>query len=252
MTVDYPQPAQLSGLRILWKEAFGDTDVFLDAFFETGFSPRRCRCVTEDGKVAAALYWFDVACGAQHFAYLYAVATAKSFRGRGLFSALLEDTKRILRSEGFHGILLVPENESLGRMYEKFGFFPCTEVCTLTAAAGVEPAAFREIGPGEFARLRRGMLPPGGVLQEGADLDFLAAQCHFWSGENALAVGQIYDGRLVLQEFLGDETQMPGLLRALDVHVGIARMPGTGEKFAYLLPLRENCLRPGYFALALD
>ena len=42
MTVDYPAAGQISGLRALWKEAFGDSDVFLDAFFAHGFSPSRC------------------------------------------------------------------------------------------------------------------------------------------------------------------------------------------------------------------
>lgn len=252
MTVDYPSPAQVQGLRSLWKEAFGDSDVFLDSFFESAFSPRRCRCVTEKGAVLAALYWFEVTCGAQRLAYLYAVATAKSHRGRGLFSALLADTRRVLAEEGFDGILLVPETESLGRMYQKFGFFPCTAVRTAEFQAGAEPVPFREIGPGEFARLRRGLLPGGSVLQEGADLAFLAAQCHFFAGEGWLAVGQIYDGKLVCQEYLGDESAIPGLLRALNVPVGSFRMPGEEQPFAYLLPLHENCLRPGYFALALD
>ena len=47
MTIDFPSHLQISDLRSLWKEAFGDGDVFLDAFFETAFTPRRCRCITE-------------------------------------------------------------------------------------------------------------------------------------------------------------------------------------------------------------
>ena len=252
MTVDYPALAQVSGLRSLWKEAFGDSEVFLDSFFETAFSSRRCRCVTEKGAVLAALYWFEVTCGTQRFAYLYAVATAQSHRGKGLFSMLLADTRQVLAEEGFDGILLVPETEALGRMYGKFGFFPCTTVRTVECAAGDAPVAVRETGPGEFAKLRRSLLPGGSVLQEGADLDFLATQCRFFVGEGWLAVGQIYDGKLVCQEFLGREAAIPGLLRALNVPSGSFRMPGKEQPFAYLLPLYENCLRPGYFALALD
>ena len=117
MTVDYPTAGAVSGLRELWKEAFDDSDLFLDAFFSHGFSPRRCRCVTENGVVLAALYWFEAPCGESRFAYLYAVATAASHRGKGLFSMILADTKEVLKEAGFDGILLVPENEALGRMY---------------------------------------------------------------------------------------------------------------------------------------
>ena len=61
MTIDRPLPEQLPQLRGLWKEAFGDTDAFLDIFFHRAFSRNRCRCVTLNGQVVAALYWFD--CG---------------------------------------------------------------------------------------------------------------------------------------------------------------------------------------------
>ena len=52
-------PTNTEPLRRLWKQAFGDTDSFLNSFFTFGFSPDRCRQITVDGNVAAALYWFD-------------------------------------------------------------------------------------------------------------------------------------------------------------------------------------------------
>ena len=252
MRCDYPTAAQIPGLRMLWKEAFGDTDLFLDTFFDRGFHPHRCRCITEQGAVLAALYWFEVSCDRQKYAYLYAVATAKSHRGQGLFGMLLEDTKLLLQNEGFHGILLVPETESLARMYEKFGFSVSTYVREFSVKAASSAADLREIGPDEFARLRHSYLPAGSVLQEGADLDFLATQCHFWAGEGWLAAGQIYDGELVCQEFLGDERTIPGLVKALGVPCGHVRTAGADRPFAYLLPLHVDCERPAYFAFALD
>lgn len=252
MTIDFPSHLQIPDLRSLWKEAFGDGDVFLDAFFETAFNPRRCRCITEADKVVAALYWFEVTCGDSRLAYLYAVATAKSHRGQGLFSKLLADTKQVLTEEGFDGILLVPQTEELARMYEKFGFSACSANRCITAHAGESPAQLREVGATEFARLRRQYLPSDGVLQEGADMAFLATQSHFWAGEGWLAVGQIYDGKLVCPEFLGDQRKIPAFLRALDVSCGQCCLPGGENPFAYLLPLRDGCARPGYFAFALD
>ena len=252
MTADSPLPRQIPELRTLWKEAFGDTDVFLDGFFAHGFSARRCRCITEKGRVIAALYWFETTCRGRRLAYLYAVATAAAHRGRGVFSALLEDTKTLLTTQGYDGILLVPESEGLARMYEKFGFIPCCAVDKHTVAPAKEPALFREIGPGEFARLRRALLPGGAVLQEGPMLRFLASQYHFWAGEDWLAAGQIYDGKLVCQEFLGGQAAMAGLVRALGAAAGAFRTPGNTVPFAWFLPLGDGCDRPAYFALALD
>ena len=252
MTVDYPTAGAVAGLRALWKEAFGDNDLFLDAFFAHGFSPRRCRCITENGAVLAALYWFDATCDGSRLAYLYAVATAASHRGQGLFSALFSDVKAVLEDAGYDGILLVPENGDLGRMYEKFGFTACTAVDTFAAVAGTDAAAVREIGPEEFTRLRRTFLPRGAVLQEGATIAFLATQCHFWAGADFLAVGQIDNGKLVCTEFLGSCSAAPGLLRSLEVAEGTFRTTGTEYPFSWMLPLRGDCARPQYFGLALD
>ena len=92
MKADYPTREQTEGLCKLWQEAFGDNDAFLDAFWSTAFSSDRCRCITVDGEVAAALYWFDCRCENKPMAYLYAVATARSHRGKGLCKALMEST----------------------------------------------------------------------------------------------------------------------------------------------------------------
>ena len=252
MTADYPAVSHIPALRRLWKEAFGDTEVFLDGFFAHGFNPRRCRCITEDDAVLSALYWFEVTYRGQRFAYLYAVATAASHRGRGLFSALLADTVQVLTEEDFDGILLVPEDEPLRRMYEKFGFSACTTVDCHSVPAAEGAVSFRETGPEEFARLRRKMLPEDGVLQEGEILRFLASQYRFWAGDGWLATGQVYDGKLVCQEFLGEETAMAGFVQAAGASAGVFRTPGNTEPFAWFLPLRGGCERPGYFALALD
>jgi predicted acetyltransferase len=108
MRIDAPTTAQIPALRALWKEAFADEDVFLDIFFSASFSPERCRCLTVQDQLAAALYWMDCSAGEAKLAYIYAVATAKAYRGRGLCRALLEDTHAVLKRMGYAGAILVP------------------------------------------------------------------------------------------------------------------------------------------------
>ena len=94
MNIDKPNPTQIPALRNLWKEAFGDTDAFLDTFFSTAFSEERCRLVTIEVDVAAALYWFDCLYMDQSAAYSYAVATATAYRGQGICHKLMADTSQ--------------------------------------------------------------------------------------------------------------------------------------------------------------
>lgn len=260
MIFESPDRGRIPALRALWKEAFGDTDLFLDGFFEYGFSPNRCRCVVKDGAVLSALYWFEGTVEDQRFAYLYAVATAKRARGQGLFSALLHDVKQLLTAEGFDGILLHPADEGLARMYEKFGFSACASVDVRHVKAKKAPlskgrlgcGAIRELSAETYVALRRAYLPVGAVLQEGDWLPFLNSQYRFFGGGDFLAAGQIYEGKFYAQEFLGNADCMAPLLWALGVEEGVFRTVGESTPFVWYLPLTERCVKPQYFAMALD
>lgn len=91
MIIDRPAPTHIRQLWSLWREAFGDSGEFLDAFFTKAFSPDRCRCAFDSGKVIAAVYWFDCELRGKRIAYLYALATAIEHRGRGVARKLTYD-----------------------------------------------------------------------------------------------------------------------------------------------------------------
>ena len=82
MNCKYPNPEEIRQLLLLWKEAFGEYDGFWELFLETGCLPDHCRCITENGQVTAGLSWFDCSCGEEKIAYVYAVVTNPSHRGK--------------------------------------------------------------------------------------------------------------------------------------------------------------------------
>lgn len=252
MNIIAPAEAMVPGLRRLWKAAFGDTDEFLDDFFAFAFAPERCRCVEEDGQIAAALYWFDCALEEAKLAYVYAVATDPDCRGRGLCRMLMEDTARHLRQQGYQGIVLVPQEPGLIRMYGSMGYTPCGSVTEFHVMAADAPIPLRRIGPTRYSRLRRELLPPGGVRQEGENVLFLKSQTSLCAGEGWLAACTEVDGMLWCPELLGDVSVAPGLVKALGYREGSFRVPGSGRPFAMFRPLHEDCPRPGYFGLAFD
>lgn len=251
MEMHNPSPAGIPGLRRLWQEAFGDTDAFLDTFFATAFSPDRCRCISTGGEIAAVLYWFDCSLNEQRIAYVYAVATAKKFRGQGLCHRLMADTHALLTGQGYAGVLLVPQQESLRRFYAGMGYRDAGGMETFSCAAGETPASLRAIGREEFALRRRRLLPPGGVLQEGENLLFLEQQLRFFAGEDCLFCGWEDKGSFHAVEFLGSRAAAPGILNALGCREGSFRTPGK-DPFAMFLPLIPEAVSPFYFGFAFD
>ena len=250
MNIDYPAQSQMEDLRALWQEAFGDDDAFLEHFYAYGFAPDRCRCVTMDGRLAAALYWFDCSLDGRPLAYLYGIATAKEFRGKGICRALVENTHAHLKGLGYTGALLVPADEDLCRMYEKMGYSLCTSVSEFACDAGSESVPVHQVDAAEFCRLRRNYLPQGGVVQEGDNMDFLQTMADFYAGDDFVLA--VYRGEdFFAPELLGNAHSAPGVLTALDKKQGRFRGPGAGQPFAMYHSLSATPV-PAYFGLAFE
>jgi GNAT superfamily N-acetyltransferase len=252
MIIDRPKKTQISMLGRLWREAFDDGDFFDDVFLKFAFSCDRCRCLMLDGEIAAALYWFDCTCCGEKIAYLYAIATAKKYRNKGLCKALMNDTHRHLKSLGYKGALLVPGSAELFGFYEKIGYRHCTIVSEFVCDAKGEGIDIKRIGREEYAALRRQYLPDGAVIQEGESLDLLETQASFFAGDDFVMAAVIDDGRLLCTELLGNKDAAPAILAALWCKSGSFRTVGEGKDFAMYLPFDDGGLRPEYFGLAFD
>lgn len=250
MKIDFPLPNQHAQLSGLWQEAFGDTEEFVDGFFCTAFSPSRCRCLTIEDQMAAALYWMDVRYEDRRFAYIYAVAVGEKFRGRGLCAALMADTHAHLALRGYSGAMLVPQDEGLRRMYEKMGYRTGTAVEEFSAAAGEKALPLQRIDREEYARLRRLMLPAGSALEDEESIAYLEMMAFFYRGENVLLAAHAENGKLWCPELLGDPSAAPGILKALKCREGRFRTPGGSIPFAMLLPFEADVKLPAYLGFS--
>lgn len=252
MTIDSPRPEEISGLRRLWKQAFSDTDEFLDGFFSAGYSPSRCRCLHTEGQLAAALYWFDCTWQQKKVAYIYAVATDKAFRGKGLCRALMEDTHRHLKEQDYAGAALVPGSKELFSLYEKLGYRAFCPMDSLTETPGSLPLPVDTISPQVYGALRKTHLPEDGICQDGETLDFFATYGAFYRTEHTIFCAAREDKVLYFQEYLGDPAHVPGILAALGAEKGVLRLPGENTPFAMYLPLDHTDKLPSYLGIALD
>lgn len=243
MKIISPEKQHIPALRFLWQEAFGDTDDFLDNFFVTAFSPTRCFCIFSENKAIAALYWFDCEYKGKPMAYLYAIATAKEYRGQGLCHKLMTYTHTYLEGEGYAGTILVPGEPSLFHFYRNMGYETCCHrkiiKCTAPYADTVPPGfSLTPITKEVFASLRRDFLPANGIIQEGANIDFLATQCSFYVGADYLLTveGCITDASfnrhtfpsspLLGLELLGNAAAAPQILQVLGYKEGLFHVPG--------------------------
>lgn len=252
MNFEQPSHEHLPRLVQLWKEAFGEYDGFWELFLDTGYLPEHCRCITENNQPIAGLYWFDCSCGSDKIAYIYAVVTDPNHRGRGLCRKLMEDVHDLLKKQGYVSTMLVPADEGLRKMYRKMGYEDCTAIAELSCPAATQPAEIRSVCPDEYASLRRKLLPERGVLQEGIQLPFLAAQAQLFAGSDFLLAAWREDNLLHGMELLGSISAAPGILRALGCEKGMFQIPGKDKPFAMIHQLHDHAVMPKYFGFSFD
>lgn len=251
MKAEYPTPALAPELKKLWGLAFGDSRETVDAFFDTGYAPDRCRCISDGDTVAAALYWLDCSYEDGKVAYLYAVATHPDYRGRGLCRMLMEDTHRVLESRGYVGAVLHPADDSLRQMYGKLGYRDFGGLEEFYCTAG-EPVPVRRLDGDAYGAARRALLPAGGIYQEGENLSWLASYASFYAGDGFLLAAAEEGEGLTGLELLGNRDAAAGILGSLGKKWGRFRTPGTDIPFGMFLPLKNNAKIPTYLGHAFD
>lgn len=249
---DCPTMEKVPALWQLWQEAFGDEDAYLEIFFSKAFAPERCMfSEDEDGKAAAALYWFDCDLNGQKLAYIFGVSVANAHRGKGCCRALMSATLERLKAQGYQSAVLVPANPSLYAMYEKLGFQKFGGVSEKEYRAAESPEALREIDGEEYERLRSVYLPAGGVVQKGENIAFLAARAHLYAGVDFVLSFVPGMGEFVV-ELLGNQQKASGIVRALGREKLMVRSPGKDRDFAVFQPLVEGAEIPSYFGIPFD
>ncbi len=250
MIIKSPTPEDIYSLRGLWKEAFGDTDAFLDKFFCVGFCADRCRLLTVKGQLAAALYWFDCSWDGKKVAYLYAVATKKAFQGQGLCRALMEDTHNHLKQLGYQGAVLVPANAGLFSLYGKFGYESFCPMTVHTIAPGKDKTALSSISWEDYEALRRPYLPENALLQEGKTLEFLSTFAQFYRGENCLLCSYEENGTLTVCEYFTDPENLPKIAATFGKNVTVRLPGGNNSAMYYSLDSLTNV--PSYLGITLN
>ena len=241
----------INALCRLWKQAFGDSDDFLDDFFCVAFSEDRCCTIEKDGQVAAMLYWFDCDWDGRKVAYIYAVATDEAYRNQGLCRALMEQTHTHLQACGYAGAVLVPGSLQLFSLYEKLGYAPFCSALTITLDAGEEAVDLALLRQDEYSKRRLPRLPAGSVVQDDLTFDFLATFCNFYVAGDCLFCGGLDKDTFYFQEFLGEPENVPSILKALGAERGTFRIPGD-TPLAMYYPLDGTEDVPNHFDIPMN
>jgi hypothetical protein len=124
--VSYAKIGYIESIKKLWKEVFGDSDEFLNLYFNQKFQCEHCLVCIDGGALCASLQMLPYTLqlnGASYSAcYIFAVMTAPSERNKGHMQELLEFAFKELQQTKISFVFLIPQEPYLFNVYSKFGF----------------------------------------------------------------------------------------------------------------------------------
>lgn len=114
--------SDISQMTALWCETFGDSPAQVAEFFQT-FPNCLSYVAEEGGKILAMVHALPQTLSPDvPAAYIYAVATAKAHRSKGLCRELMAFAEQDLKEKGFGACVLTPGEKGLFRFYENLGY----------------------------------------------------------------------------------------------------------------------------------
>lgn len=225
------RPDEVSRVKELWKQAFGDGEAYIDFFFASDYHPENMLLLLEDGRVETMLYLMPLTLSGPGVTakahYVYALATDPSARKKGFGRQLLAYVDRYLQDWGDDCVTVVPAEPSLHKFFGTVGYEECFSTRLVEIPEELMPApgpgaSLTPIGAEEYNRIRRRLLD--GVYRVEYDDVLIAYQ----SGLSRLSGADLYrvevDGAegCAAVEFSGEETVLVKELILPDEHLAQA------------------------------
>ena len=110
------------GIITLWQEAFGDSEEVILDYINSLHTPDNMIVYEDNGKVVGMASMLAISCKDKKGRYIYAVATAKSHRGRGICRKLMDFAEETAKKRGEGFLILVPAEKTLFDFYGKMGY----------------------------------------------------------------------------------------------------------------------------------
>lgn len=124
--IQFADDSTKQAVRDMWKRCFGDSDDYMDIYFQYKYRNENTLIYISDGKPVASLqmliYSFTFHGKEIPVVYHSGLCTLPEYRGRGYMKDLIVRSYQVALERGIPLIVLVPQDEGVMSYYHKFGF----------------------------------------------------------------------------------------------------------------------------------
>lgn len=123
MKIRCAENKDISELKKIWKVCFGDSDEYIDNFFNCLFNAQNTIVAEVNNRVAGVTYMIPAKLKERDFMYGYAIGVLPEFRGRSICKQMLDFVRQLAETKGFI-FGLHPANKKLEEFYKRIGLKP--------------------------------------------------------------------------------------------------------------------------------
>lgn len=231
MTLRVGTSADKEQVKALWQLVFGDTDEYVEYFFNKQ-KDEVILLLEEENQVQSMLilFWFPVTFPDGTTAmtgYVYALATHPDARGKGHGRTILAYADQYLKEQGIHGVTTVPAEPSLHQFFGSTGFRPCfsTGKTEIMASDILKPSSGDElssVSESHYSSVRKCLLKSKLFVNYSPSVvDYQGGLCQMtgttlWGldvqGERGVCAVEVYGETAVVKELLIAPSAMMGAL----------------------------------------
>ena len=124
--IHFADDTTTQAVRDMWKICFGDSDAYMDIYFDHKYRNENTLIYIEDQKPVASLqmllFNFTFHGRAISIAYLSGLCTLPNYRSRGYMKQLIIESYQVAKEREIPLMILVPQDKGVMSYYERFGF----------------------------------------------------------------------------------------------------------------------------------
>lgn len=123
-------PDEIPLQKDLWKKCFGDSDAYIDIFYQKFCTAEQVLVVEDEGEIDSMLAVLPSSIAfpdgtSAPVGYVYALSTSPYMQGKGHARQLLRYADEFMQKRGMKAMTLVPASPSLHRFFENVGMEEC-------------------------------------------------------------------------------------------------------------------------------
>lgn len=226
MSIRYARTGDLSQIRALWDLSFPEEPEFNQWFFKEYYKLENTLIYSLNEIVCSMLqifpYHLRIGSTSYPVHYIFGVCTHPQYRNQGFMEQLLNYTCHKGKNRGDYASILIPQNNGLFKLYEKYGYVPAFYInrFELTCKGATSQTTIKVANEKDIKQV-------SSLYEHGTSLfkGFIVRDNSYWlqqmnmfnelgdkvyflqSDEQCLAYGfaTVVDGKLVFQEAIGQD-----------------------------------------------